>query len=62
MLNEVMVMFAHEAHLDSIPAWKAGLELVSHLDLILESYQNTSLAETAVWKVEALSRDPGINK
>lgn len=62
MLNEVMVMFAHEVQLDSVPAWKAGLEQVSHLDLILESYQNASWAETAAEVTQAKQRHPGINK
>lgn len=62
MLNEVMVMFACEVWLDSIPMWKAGLEQVLHLDLILELY--VSLAEIVCF-VEggrAKQRDPGINK
>lgn len=55
-------MFAHEVQLDSVPAWKAGLEQVSHLDLILESYQNASWAETAAEVTQAKQRHPGINK
>lgn len=63
-LNEVMIMFAHEVRLDPTPVWKAGLEQVSCLDLILELYQNAPLAETVCCGEggRAKQRDPDINK
>lgn len=64
-LNKVMILFAHEVQLDSIPAWKSGLEEVSHLDLILELQQNASLAEIVCQGLEGgrtKQRGPDINK
>lgn len=46
VLNKVMLKFACEVQLDSVPAGNASLKQVSHPASVLESYQNTSLAET----------------